>query len=505
MRFSHARLIRLMALLLFLSGTSSLFAIPLEIENALKLNRINHYDEALDLVEKALREDRIKPDITSAYTIGRILYRKGELYREMADISVLTTIGYLNQVQGAGELRDELKVFLGMALFFDGRYAEAEQYLARVVERRRLKGTLASLALVYLGASRHAGGDKSGGREAWERVDESEPLALSTLGFMYAYLNINPSMGEDLTRRAADMADALDIPDAHRSSIRMHHAYTLLQLGQFHEAYNDVNDTYLDKPIFILRPDPRTEIRFYDLSVLYGYSRILFGESIKNLEPIVTASSGELASFASYYVAQMYLYLGKSSDALDYAAKAQKLSVASSLTMMRAVACEASALILSGREKKGKRILNNEIEGVYGKPSVLLEMLKVMSDSGVDYAVVDDVVSTIRSYIFDTSWNRTRRDFALLGELAFFSNDENGAVFYLERARDKGNKNRIETNDPGFLLKLSYVYYRRELFSESLEILFSLGENFNGVRPLQDAVQSVYSYKQRGSGEAYIE
>jgi hypothetical protein len=201
----------------------------------------------------------------------------------------------------------------------------------------------------------------------------------------------------------------------------------------------------------------------------------------------------------------MYLYLGDYDQALEYADRAQKLSVASSLTMMRAVACEASAHVLSGKENKGERILSREIERVYGKPGFLLEMLKIVSDSGVEYGVMAEVVSTVESYIYDTAWGRTRRDYALLGELAFFTGDEDRAVYYLERARDKGNKNRIETNDPEFLLKLSYVYYNRELFSESLEILFSLGESFSGVRPLQDAVQSVYSYKQKGSGEAFIE
>jgi hypothetical protein len=79
------------------------------------------------------------------------------------------------------------------------------------------------------------------------------------------------------------------------------------------------------------------------------------------------------------------------------------------------------------------------------------------------------------------------------------------ALYYLERARDKGNKNKIETNDPAFLLKLSYVYYTREYYPESLEILFSLGKSFPGTRPLQDAVQSMYSYKQKGSGEAIMD
>jgi hypothetical protein len=132
-------------------------------------------------------------------------------------------------------------------------------------------------------------------------------------------------------------------------------------------------------------------------------------------------------------------------------------------------------------------------------------MMRVFITSGIDFETIEDVIRGAESYIFDVQWDRTRRDTALLGELAFFSRDYNRALSYLEQARDKGNKNKIETNDPTFLLKLSYVYYNREDFSESLEVLFSLGKSFSGVRPLQDAVQSVYSYRQRGSGETLIE
>ena len=124
--------------------------------------------------------------------------------------------------------------------------------------------------------------------------------------------------------------------------------------------------------------------------------------------------------------------------------------------------------------------------------------------SGVDYLSIKDLVNEIESFIYETEWKRTRRDTALLGEISFFSGRYVKALYYLERARDKGNKNKIETNDPNFLLKLSYVYYMKEYFPESLEILFSLGKSFSGIRPLQDAVQSVYSYKQKGTGDALI-
>jgi len=258
------------------------------------------------------------------------------------------------------------------------------------------------------------------------------------------------------------------------NTLKVNHAYTLLALGQFNEAYLKISDVNLDSPIFIYRMDKDTEIRFHDLSLLKNYSRILFGESIKNLEPIVSASSGELASFASYYVAQMYLYLGDYETSQKYALKAKKLSVSSSLTMVRATACEASTEILLEREKKGLKLLEKEMGRIYGKPSSLLEMMMVVISSGIEYAIVKDLVSDIESFVYETDWERTRRDTAVLGELSFFSGRYMRALYYLERARDKGNKNKIETNDPNFLLKVSYVYYIREYYPESLEILFSL-------------------------------
>jgi tetratricopeptide (TPR) repeat protein len=494
----------LTVVMLFAAAVTA-YPIPREIEEALKLNRINHYDEALEVVEKALEAERIKPDITSAYTIGRILFRKGELYREMADISTRATIGYLKQVEEQdGSLPDELMLFLGVAYFFDRQDSESAEYLTSVVQRSSLDSGLDALARVYLGGARYRMGDEERASQLWKSVRSTEVLAYSTLGFIYAHLGVNPSTGEDMTRRTVEGLSP-GFSGGFQSSFQIHHAYTLLRLGRFHEAYAAVGEGLLDKPIYVYRPDEKTELRFYDLSVLHAYSRILFGESIKNLEPIVSASSGELAGFSSYYVGQMYLYLNDHDQALKFARKSQKLSVNGSLTMMRAVACEVSALILSGKERKGVRIFSREIERVYGKSSFLLEMSKVVISSGVRYQTVSDVMGTIKTYISGTRGRPDRRDWSLTGELYFYTGDRQGAIAYLERARDKGNKNRIETNDPGFLLTLSYVYYQDEAYPESLEILFSLGKHFSGVRPLQDAVQSVYSYRQRGSGEAFIE
>jgi tetratricopeptide (TPR) repeat protein len=495
---------KLVIILMVLLGAAQAHAIPKEIETALKLNRINHFDEALRLMEEALREEKIKPDVTSAYTVGRILYRKGELYREMAEISVLAQIGHLLQIEEQdGELSDELKLFLGIGYFFHGQYLEAAGVLNQVVQGTAIDAELRSLAAVYLGASYYRTGERDTAQELWKEVGREHHYAYGTLGFMYAYLMINPSTAETIIGRALDTAE--EQRSRYRNSIRVYHAYALMAAGRFTDAYEKIGEVDLDEPIYTYNPDPKTEIQFYDLAILDSYSRIIFGESIKNLEPVVTASSGELASFASYYVAQMHLYLEDYDSALKFASRAQKLSVSSSLTMIRALATESAVLYLEGRERRGRKIILKEIDSIHGKPSYLLEMMKILISSGVEYESIEDVIGTVEGHIYEAEWERTRRDTALLGELAFYSGRYTRALHYLEQARDKGNKNKIETNDPTFMLKLSYVYYNRNDFSESLEILFSLGKSFSGVRPLQDAVQSVYSYKQRGSGEALIE
>ena len=494
----------ILVLALSLLSVTWVYAIPQEIEEALKLNRINHFDEALQVMENALRQGKITPDITSAYTVGRILYRKGEFYREMARLNVLTNLGYLLQVkEREKDPPAEIKLFLGIAYFMNGQYLEAAGILNQVVTGDPLRGELNGLAHIYLGASYFRTGEKDKASDLWKKIGPDDPLSYSTLGYLYASLGINSAKGEEMTKAALNGSSVERLP--YFTTLMVNHAYTLLANGRFNEAYQQVSGVNLDMPIHIYREDKNTEILFYDLAILKNYSNILFGEAIKNLEPIVTASSGELASFSSYYVAQMYLYLGDYESSLRYAEKAQKLSVSSSLTMVRATACEASAELLLGRDKKGLKILEKETSRIYGKPSSLLEMMMVVISSGVTYSVVTDMMGSIESFIYETNWERTRRETALLGELSFFSGRYMRALYYLERARDKGNKNKIETNDPNFLLKLSYVYYTREYYPESLEILFSLGKRFSGIRPLQDAVQSVYSYKQRGSGEAFIE
>ena len=78
------------------------------------------------------------------------------------------------------------------------------------------------------------------------------------------------------------------------------------------------------------------------------------------------------------------------------------------------------------------------------------------------------------------------------------------AVPLLEAGRDKGNKNKIASNDPVMLVSLADAYYRTKKFSEALEIYFEMSKQFPQVRQLQEALQGIYAMEHKSAGDVKI-
>jgi len=91
-----------------------------------------------------------------------------------------------------------------------------------------------------------------------------------------------------------------------------------------------------------------------------------------------------------------------------------------------------------------------------------------------------------------------------MGEYYLGKLDTSKAVAYLEAGRDKGNKNKIESNDPVMLLSLADAYFRTKKFSEALEIYFEMSKQFPEVRQIQEAMQGIYAMEHKSAGDVKI-
>ena len=98
----------------------------------------------------------------------------------------------------------------------------------------------------------------------------------------------------------------------------------------------------------------------------------------------------------------------------------------------------------------------------------------------------------------------SRAELLLVGQYYLKTGQDEKALWVLEEARDKSNKNSIAHNDPLLMLELAWAYYRINRYDECLQILMSLSEVFPGLRSLQNSVQGVYAARQKSGGEVRI-
>jgi tetratricopeptide (TPR) repeat protein len=137
----------------------------------------------------------------------------------------------------------------------------------------------------------------------------------------------------------------------------------------------------------------------------------------------------------------------------------------------------------------------------HGDPDVLAEILFTCGRLGIDCPrIANDSLAAAekgegkRFSVLQVGLGRyyqSKKDFAK-------------AITFLEAGRDKGNKNKIESNDPLMLVSLSDAYYRSKKFSEALEIYFEMSKQFPQVRQIQEAMQGVYSMEHKSAGDVKI-
>jgi hypothetical protein len=112
--------------------------------------------------------------------------------------------------------------------------------------------------------------------------------------------------------------------------------------------------------------------------------------------------------------------------------------------------------------------------------------------------------ASARAFALTSQGERFRGLHFAVGEQYAAEGQAERALLSMETARDKSNKNRIDTNDPMLLVRLADLYFSGKSFSESLEIYFELSKEFPAVRQLQETAQGVYSTEYRSAGDVKI-
>ncbi|MBS1242988.1 MAG: hypothetical protein H6R44_743, partial [Nitrospirae bacterium] len=240
-------------------------------------------------------------------------------------------------------------------------------------------------------------------------------------------------------------------------------------------------------------------ITFYDLQVLPNLAAFYLQASLASLEK--AASDPQLKGIASYYLGEAQALAGNT----DQAAKATAAFLAAPQMPLQ---FKNKAMVRQGalQQQKGKHA---EAVGVWdeltqkqpGDPELLSDILATCGRLRID---CPRTAQTSAGVVEAGDGKRFAILNVGLGRYYLSKKDTAKAVSYLEAGRDKGNKNKIESNDPVMLVDLSDAYYRTKKFSEALEIYFEMSKQFPEVRQIQEALQGIYSMEHKSAGDVKI-
>ena len=468
------------------------------VQKAMKAYEKHRYEDALRDLRAALPSLEPARQASAHLTLGMIALKSAELHRGLARVSSAVTVDHLKRLaayRGAGRSRYS-DLYLGLALLESGNAGAAsaplEKFIAGGGDPKH-----AAIARIALGEAAYQRGDRQKAQELWGGVDASDPevrIRSAAAGSRAGLTERDPAPLCDgalaeakRTGKQPSVAVVKSCLDVYGRSGAIDKGFDLL-------ARADLRSYSYREAI-----GKSKVLSFYEPQLLSNLAAFYLQASIASLEK--AAADPQLKGVASYYLGEAHLLAGNA----EQAAKA----LAAFLGAPQMPAAERSrALVRRGeiQYQKGKQA---DASGAWddlnrsqpNDPELLAEILFSCGRMRIDCPRAAQAAATA----VETGEGKR---FAVvnsgLGNYYLLKKDAAKAVTHLETGRDKGNKNKIESNDPLMLVDLSDAYYRTKKFSEALEIYFEMSKQFPQVRQIQEALQGIYSMEHKSAGDVKI-
>jgi tetratricopeptide (TPR) repeat protein len=240
-------------------------------------------------------------------------------------------------------------------------------------------------------------------------------------------------------------------------------------------------------------------ITFYDVSLMDALSRLYLQAALTSLEK--ASQDGALRETAHFYLGEAYALAGSIDQSLRVTASFISSSAMPQQYRDRATARQAANQYRKGRQFDAIGVWDELSRKQPEDPDVLAEILLACGVLRVDCPTV---AKKSAASVEAGEGKRYSSLNVALGRYYLGKKDTARALSYLEAGRDKGNKNKIEFNDPVMLVSLASAYYRTKKFSEALEIYFEMSKQFPEVRQIQESLQGIYAMEHKSAGDVKI-
>ncbi|MEK6745282.1 MAG: hypothetical protein AABZ15_16835 [Nitrospirota bacterium] len=468
------------------------------VQKAMKAYEKHRYEDAGRDLRAALPLLEQSKQSPAQLTLGMIYLRNAELHRELAQVSAAVNADYLRRLaaeRGANRSRYS-DLYLGLALIESGKAEAATSALEKFFAASE-DAKYKVIAKIAMGTAASLAGDSQKAQELWSGINGSDPEVKTELAAAYSRAGLQD---KDPVRLCdAALADGRKSGKAISIMAVKNCIGVYGRAGAPDKGFDLLSRADLKSYFYRDAIGKSKVLTFYDVQLLSNLSVFYFQASLAALEK--ASADQQLKGFASYYLGEAHILAGNT----DQAAKATATFLASPQMppqyKNRAMVRQGAIQHQKGKQSEAIGVWDDLIRKQPGEPELLADILIACSWLRID---CPRVAQTSAAAVESGDGKRFAILNVGLGRYALGKKDLGKAVTYLETGRDKGNKNKIESNDPLMLVNLSDAYYRTKKFSEALEIYFEMSKQFPQVRQIQEALQGIYSMEHKSAGDVKI-
>ncbi len=484
---------------IIVSLSTAAFAAEDPVAQAMKLFEKRHYGEAASVLRAQLPSLEQGKQGAAYLTLGMIYLKNAELHRELQQVAASVSTDYLKKLaslKGKGRSRFA-DLYLGEALLEAGKPDQAAVSLEQFISSEGIEPRAAAIAKASLGLIYYLRDNKQKAEELWGSVDATDPELKSALAAAYSKAGLaekNPVVLADESLAQTKKAGKGTPARLLKNVLGVYAKAGLTEKGLALVTGSDL------KAFSYREVVSRTKvINFYDLSLLGDLSTLYLQASIAALEKAL--ADAKLKATVNYYLGEAYGLSGNIEQSLKATAAFISSPQMPQQYRDKAMARQGANQYLRGRQFEALGVWDDLSQRQPEDPEVLAEVLIVCSGIKVDCPKpAKKAVALV-----ETGEGRKISPLNIaLGRYYLGKKDYGRAASYMEAGRDKSNKNKIESNDPGMLVDLTEAYYRTKKFSEALEIYFEMSKQFPEVRQIQEAMQGIYSIEHKSAGDVKI-
>lgn len=480
--------LRCILVICLLGSCASVYAADDGAQKANQLLDKHYYESAAALLRAAAPGGDLPP--ATALTLARAYSRNAQLYRALRRSSLAIGAMYLQKLaaQKGGDRSLFVPLYYGEYLVEAGKSREGAAQLQRFIGQKDNVPIYRDIAQTMLSVAQ---------KSSLPVAHSKDPLLRSQLA---AVMSRTPA-------RRAEAATQMDqaLAELSKSSPMLpvravtNAIAVYARSGHPEKAFALLGSAEMGRPSYEETISKTKVVRFYDSGLLGNLAELDQAEAERLLQRART--DARIKSVAGYFLMELYLNNEQFSNAATLLPELLAATDLPAAYRDRLAVMQAVLDVHSGKAARGNAALA-EMGNKFGQDPVMLA--EVLSACVRYKANCPGVAVSARNLAAANQGERFRSLHFSVGEQYAAEGKNERALVELETARDKSNKNRIDSNDPMLLVRLADLYFAGKSFSESLEIYFEMSKEFPAVRQLQETGQGVYSTEYRSAGDAKI-